>query len=77
MARNESGLPGGGVGRMETPGRTGIYPVSADQGASGDAPVQGEEAFGQGDRGEAGYQDSGGSEIIPPNELGKSGEEVI
>lgn len=76
-ARNESGMPGGGVGRMESPGRTGVYPVSADEGASESAKTQPEEAFGQGQRGAAGYQDSGGSEIIPPKELGKSGEEVI
>ncbi len=76
-ARNESGLPGGGVGRTESPGRTGVYPVSADEGANPDASLQGEQAFGQGDRGAAGYQDSGSSEIIPPNELGKGNEEVI
>jgi hypothetical protein len=75
--RNESGRPGGGVGRKDTPGRTGVYPVSADEGASGSAKVQGEQAFGQGDRGAAGYQDSGGSAIIPPDELGKTDKEVI
>ncbi len=76
MARNESGLPGGGVGRMETPGRTGIYPVSADQGASGDAPVQGEEAFGQGDRGDAGYQDSGGSRSFRPTSWARAAKRI-
>jgi hypothetical protein len=75
--RNESGLPGGGVGRKDIPGHTGVYPVSADEGASPDAPIQGEESWGQGARGPAGYQDSGGSEVIPPNQLGKTDEESI
>jgi hypothetical protein len=77
VERNERGLPGGGVGRTDTPGRTGIYPISADEGASDDAPVEGEEAFGQGARGAAGYQDSGDSGIIPPDELGKSDKEAM
>lgn len=75
--RDESGMPGGGAGRTDVVGHTGVYPLSADEGASGGAKVQPEEAFGQGDRGAAGYQDSGGSAIIPPNELGKGDKEVI
>ncbi len=75
--RNESGMPGGGVGRADEVGRTGVYPLSADEGASPDAMVEPEAAFGQGERGAAGYQDSGESEIIPPDALGKTGDEII
>ncbi len=65
---NESGLPGGGVGSREAPGHTGVYPLSASEGASPDAPVEGEMAWGQGKRGAEGYFDSGDSEAlhIPP-----------
>ncbi len=66
--QRDSGMPGGGAGRREEPGRTGVYPLSASQGADEDAPVVSEGAFGQGDRGTAGAQDSGDSEslILPP-----------
>jgi len=58
---SESGRPGGGVGRREGPFDTGVYPVSADAGAAADAPLEGENTWGQGPRGAAGYQDSGGA----------------
>ncbi len=61
QSQSDSGLPGGGVGRKEGPFNTPVYPVSADAGASGDAPIESENAWGQGSRGAAGYQDSGGS----------------
>jgi len=63
---DERDVPGGGVGRRDEVGRTGIYPLSADEGASDDAKVELEPAFGRGDRGAAGYEDSGDSEITPP-----------
>jgi hypothetical protein len=59
--QNDSGLPGGGAGRRDEVGRTGVYPLSDAAGASGDAPLVNEGAFGQGDRGAAGYDDSGDS----------------
>ena len=62
--KNQSGMPGGGVGRREDPGHTGVYPVSSMDGADEQAQVTGEEAWGQGARGAAGYQDSGGSELF-------------
>lgn len=62
--RQDSGLPGGGVGRREQPGRTGVYPMSSSEGASPDAPLQNENAWGQGERGAAGYNDSGDSEAL-------------
>lgn len=61
---NESGLPGGGVGRREEPGRTGVYPMSDAEGASGDAPLQDEMSWGQGKRGAEGYNDSGDSGVL-------------
>lgn len=61
QSASDSGLPGGGVGRREGPFNTPVYPISADEGAAGDATVESENAWGQGERGAAGYQDSGGS----------------
>ena len=61
--QRESGLPGGGQGRRDEPGHSGIYPASAAEGASPDAPLRGEAEWGQGERGAAGYEDSGSSEL--------------
>ena len=61
--RRESGLPGGGQGRTDEIGGSGVYPVSSSEGASPDAPVHGQKSWGQGERGAAGYEDSGGSEL--------------
>src|ERR687888_1235977 len=61
--KRESGVPGGGQGRRDEVGRSGVYPVSASEGASPDALVHGEASWGQGERGAAGYEDSGGSEL--------------
>ena len=60
--RRESGMPGGGQGRKDETGTSGVYPVSAMAGAKGDARVQAEASWGQGERGAAGYADAGGSE---------------
>lgn len=62
--REESGLPGGGVGRRDEPGHTGVYPMSASEDASREAEAKGEMAWGQGERGAAGYEDSGSSETF-------------
>lgn len=61
--QSESGMPGGGVGRKEGPFNTPVYPVSADAGAPGDTEIESENAWGQGQRGAAGYKDSGGSSL--------------
>src|SRR5690348_1498878 len=58
------GQPGDGAGRRDETGRSGVYPVSASAGASGDAPLRGENAWGQGERGAAGYQDHGDAGLI-------------
>ena len=62
----DSGLPGGGAGRRDEVGHSGVYPMSRPEGASGEAALQGEKSWGQGRRGGAGYDDSGSSEIHPP-----------
>ena len=67
--RRESGQPGGGQGRRDEPGRTGVYPASQAEGASPDAPLRGESEWGQGERGAAGYEESGGSELNFEREL--------
>ena len=48
--------------RIDRVGKSGVYPVSGPWPES-DAPVQGEASWGQGERGAAGYQDHGESEI--------------
>jgi hypothetical protein len=67
---HEEGLPGSGKGRKEKPGRSGVYPMSAgEMPPSGDAPVRDMNEWGQGERGAAGYEDHGSSEVeyIPPS----------
>jgi hypothetical protein len=61
--KRESGMPGGGQGRKDRIEKSGVYPVSALEDASPDAMVHGEASWGQGERGAAGYEDSGGSEL--------------
>ena len=60
----DSGMPGGGVGRREEPGRTGVYPMSSPEGANPDASLENENAWGQGERGAAGYDDSADSGMM-------------
>jgi hypothetical protein len=61
--KRESGVPGGGQGRRDEPGHSGVYPFSSAEGASAEAPLRGEAEWGQGERGAAGYEDSGSSEL--------------
>jgi hypothetical protein len=58
----ESGMPGGGAGRTDTPGHTGVYPMSGPL-PPGEAKIRTPAAWGQGERGAAGYEDHGGSEL--------------
>jgi hypothetical protein len=48
--RRESGLPGGGAGRKDEVGRSGIYPMSGPHPA-GNAEIRGQASWGQGERG--------------------------
>jgi hypothetical protein len=64
LARRESGEPGGGAGRRDDVGRTGVYPLSGDERPSGEAELRPLGDWAGGDRGIAGYEDSGGSELV-------------
>lgn len=55
-----SGMPGGGAGRTETPGKSGVYPASGPM-PEGNAPLEPMGPWGQGERGAKGAQDHGGS----------------
>jgi uncharacterized protein DUF5335 len=70
--KKESGKPGGGAGRVEDVRGSGVYPASGPL-PEGDAPYRGQMSFGQGERGEAGYYDSGDSEITPLGAEGAGG----
>jgi CBS domain-containing protein len=58
----ESGRPGGGAGRKDKVGSSGVFPMSGPH-PRGDAPVVWPGAWGQGKRGAAGYKDHGDSEL--------------
>lgn len=60
--RRESGQPGGGAGHRDVVGGSGVYPASAGN-APDDAEIRIQAAWGQGERGAAGYHDSGRSEL--------------
>ncbi len=60
----ESGNPGGGAGRRDEVGPTGVYPMSGGIPKGKHLEVRTPAAWGQGERGAAGYDDSGGSELI-------------
>jgi len=59
----ESGRPGGGQGRRDEVGGSGVYPKSAEN-IPGDAVIRTPQQWGQGERGAEGYEDSGGSELV-------------
>ncbi len=48
--------------RKDCVGKSGVYPMSGPH-PSGDAPLKGQMEWGQGERGAAGYNDHGGSEL--------------
>ena len=59
-----AGMPGEGAGQREDPGQTGVHPASAGW-PEGDMKLVREGEWGQGDRGLAGYEDHGDSELSP------------
>jgi CBS domain-containing protein len=63
--RRESGVPGGGAGRKDRVGPSGVYPMSGPHPA-GDVPAVWPGSWGQGKRGAAGYEDHGESELNIP-----------
>jgi hypothetical protein len=66
--QRESGLPGGGAGRRDEAGGSGVYPQSAPN-VPEDAVTRGLQSWGQGDRGSAGYDDAGASEVFSEEEV--------
>ncbi len=60
--KRETGEPGGGAGRKDEVGRSGVYPMSGPH-PSGPAEIKEQTSWGQGERGAAGYEDHGGSEL--------------
>lgn len=70
----ESGMPGGGAGRRdEIGGRSGVFPASSAEGAPSDAEIRTQAEWGQGERGAAGYEDSGSSELNFSEEIAAEG----
>jgi hypothetical protein len=59
--KRESGQPGGGAGRRDDVRGSRVYPFNEN--APKDAKVQPAGSFGQGERGGAGYEDHGSSEL--------------
>ena len=62
--RRESGQPGGGAGRRDEVGPTGVYPMSGGIPPGKHPEIRTPAAWGQGERGAEGYNDSGGSELV-------------
>jgi hypothetical protein len=60
----ESGQPGGGAGRRDDVGRSGVYPMSGGIPAGKHLEIRTPAAWGQGERGAEGYYDAGGSELV-------------
>lgn len=65
--------PSGGQGRIDRVGRSGVYPASSHE-APEDSEVRGMAEWGQGERGAAGYQDHGESELHIGRERGQEQE---
>jgi CBS domain-containing protein len=61
----ESGEPGGGVGRRDDVRGSRVFPLSGPLPES-NPPIIPQPAWGQGDRGSAGYAESGGSNVTTP-----------
>lgn len=62
IEKRESGRPGGGAGRKDEVGGSGVYPMSGPH-PQGNVEIKGQASWGQGGRGAAGYEDHGGSEL--------------
>lgn len=60
--RHESGRPSNGKGRRDETGRSGVYPASGPL-PPGNPPIRTQAEWGQGERGAAGYEDHGESEL--------------
>lgn len=68
----ESGQAGGGQGRIDETGLSGVYPGDGPW-PKGDAPFVSPAAWGQGERGAEGYNDHGDSEMSYIEEIQQAG----
>jgi hypothetical protein len=59
----DPGLPGGGAGRRDEVGGSGVYPASLGH-APTDSVVRGQAEWGQGELGARGYDEAGSSELF-------------
>jgi len=75
-SKRESGVPGGGAGRKDKVGPSGVYPMSGPHPA-GDAPMVWPGSWGQGKRGTAGYEDHGESELIIPHVIPEKCRDIM
>jgi hypothetical protein len=73
-SNRESGRPGGGQGRVDEVGGSGVYPASGPY-PKENAETQGMASWGQGERGAEGYQDHGDSEVHPDQNEGNEDKE--
>lgn len=72
--KRESGMPGGRQGRVDDVGKSGVYPASGPL-PPHNAEAHGMASWGQGERGAAGYEDHGTSEVwFTEEELDDSAE---
>lgn len=73
--KRESGSPGGGQGRRDVVRGSKVYPMSGPL-PRGNAVVRGEAEWGQGERGAAGYEDSGESGLESGYPFSKTGSKT-
>lgn len=76
----QSGMPGDGAGRTYDPEsqHAGVWPASGPPSPDPNAQYQPMASFGQGERGAAGFEDSGRSEVrwMPPGDVDEEDEEA-
>jgi hypothetical protein len=68
--QRNSGKPGGGKGRREEVSHSSVYPASGPLPPGRGAVIRSQAEWGQGERGAAGYEDHGESELrtLPPSD---------
>ena len=70
----ESGRPGGGQGRIDQVGDTGVYPLSSSEGASDDAEIRDIPSWAGDEEKTGGYEAHGDSEIGDIRPENRSGD---
>lgn len=74
--KRESGLPGGGTGRKDEVGGSGVHPMSGPH-PPGEAPVVEQAGWGQGRRGAAGYENHGESGAMAPSAVPEKCRDIM